>query len=84
MSGQVLTGGGAAAFGEIASGRALVCRRENHSSAGLGIIYSIILADGFLIECGGGVRGETRANILAEIINDAGPEKLSHAALGAA
>ncbi|AHE52661.1 hypothetical protein NX02_04590 [Sphingomonas sanxanigenens DSM 19645 = NX02] len=37
----------------------------------------VLLADGFLIDCGSSGYGEKRAQILAEIINEVGPSRLS-------
>lgn len=77
MSGKVI----GATFEDLKSHKALVCRRENHSSAGMAVIWSILLSDGFLIECGSGGNGEDRANVLASIVNNDRPERLSREAL---
>lgn len=64
-------------YTELASDKALVCRREVNSDAGGATVFCVLLADGFLIETGSSGYAEKRAIILAEIINAAGPEKLS-------
>ncbi|WP_158013908.1 hypothetical protein [Sphingomonas sanxanigenens] len=62
---------------ELASDKALVCRREINCDQGGAVVHMVLLADGFLIDCGSSGYGEKRAQILAEIINEVGPSRLS-------
>jgi hypothetical protein len=66
-----------ATFEELSSHKALVCRREINCDQGGATVFMVLLSDGFLIDCGSSGLAERRASILAEIINEAGPERLS-------
>lgn len=66
---------------ELNSDKALVCRREINCEHGGATVYSVLLSDGFLLDCG---TSEDRAITLAGIINRGGPELLSKTALNAA
>jgi len=68
-------------FEELNSDKALVCHKEHRADCGVGTVWSVLLGDGYLIDCG--TQGEARAHILADIINCAGPEKLGKAAIRA-
>ena len=65
---------------ELQSDRALVCHREFHADKKI-VIWSIVLADGFIIECGSGSMAETRARRLADVVNASAPEQFSREAL---
>lgn len=69
---------------DLNSDKALICRKEINSEVGGAIVWHVLLADGHLIDCGASRFGEVRARILAEIINEAGPERLSRKALESA
>ena len=66
-------------FEDLRSDKAIVCTKEHRADCGVGTVWFVLLSDGYLIDCG--TQGEARANVLAGIINSAGPEKLSHVAL---
>lgn len=66
---------------ELNSDKALVCRKEINGEQGGAVVWHVLLSDGHLIDCGASGLAETRAHVLAEIINAAGPEKLSRKAL---
>ena len=68
-------------FEELQSDKALVCQREINSDAGVAGVFMVLLSDGFLIDCGSSGYAQRRAQILAEIINEAGPERLSKKAM---
>lgn len=68
---------------ELQSDRALVCHREINCDQGGATAFMVVLSDGFLIDCGAGGYAEKRAKILAAIINEAGPERLSKEGLRA-
>ncbi|HKR17675.1 hypothetical protein [Rhizorhapis sp.] len=61
---------------ELQSDKALVCRREINCDQGGATVFMVLLADGFLIDCGSSGYAERRAMKLAEIINESGPERL--------
>lgn len=65
-------------YDTIRSPTALVGRREVASEAGGATIMCVVLADGFIIECGSSYYAEERARLLAEAINAFGPEKFLH------
>ena len=66
---------------ELQSDKALVCRKEINSEQGGATVWHVLLSDGHLVDCGAGFPAEARARVLATIINEAGPERLSHQAL---
>lgn len=61
------------------SNEAIVTHREHRADCGVGTVWSVLLGDGYLIDCG--TQGEARAHILAEIINEAGCDRLGKDAL---
>lgn len=61
----------------LRSPTAIVARREVVTDSGGGVIHCVVLADGFLIECGSGFHAERRAHLLAEAVNAAGPDKFN-------
>lgn len=63
-------------FKELCSDKALVCKREINGDAGGATVHMVLLSDGFLIDCGAGGIAERRAQTLAVMINEAGPERL--------
>ncbi len=63
---------------ELQSDKALVCHREINGEQGGATVWSVLLSDGFLIDCG---RNERRAQVIADMLNEAGPERLSRKAL---
>ena len=64
---------------ELRSDKALVCHKQHRADCGVGTVWFVLLSDGYLIDCGAEVYSEARANILADIINAGGPERLSKA-----
>lgn len=68
-------------WAEIISDKALVCHKEHRCDAGVGMAWLVLLSDGCLLDCGTDRLSETRARVLAEIINAGGAEKLSDKAL---
>ena len=61
---------------ELRSDRAVVCHGEREGVT----VWSVLLADGYLLECGRGI-GEARANSLANVINNNSPEQFARQAL---
>jgi len=65
-------------WADLKSDKALVCHREINGEQGGATVWSVMAGDGFLIECG---KSEERARHLADLINEAGPERLGHESL---
>lgn len=66
---------------DLNSDKALVCRKEINGEQGGAIVWHVLLSDGHLIDCGSAFLAERRARVLADMINEAGPERLSRQAL---
>ena len=62
---------------------AIVCHKQHRADCGVGTVWFVLLADGYLIDCGAETYSEARANTLAGIINGNGPETLGKDALRA-
>lgn len=58
-----------AEYDEIMSGRAIVARRQIHSDCGGATVFCVVLADGFIVECGSDGSSQRRAELLAKVIN---------------
>lgn len=63
---------------DMGSHKALVCRREHRADCGVGIVWLVCLADGYVIDCGSDYWAEARANTLAQLIN-VDPSRLTRA-----
>lgn len=61
-------------YDEVMSAKALVAHRQIHSDCGGATIFCVILADGFIVECGSDGYSQRRAKLLAEAVNLLGPE----------
>ena len=61
---------------DLSSSKALVCHRHVAGEMGGATVWCVVLADGFILECGSGGVSQQRAIILARIINASGPERL--------
>ncbi len=70
-------------FEDIASPKALVCHQQHRADSGVGTVWFVVLADGYLIDCGAERHSEARANTLADIINTHGPDVLGKQRLSA-
>lgn len=62
-------------FETLSSPKAIVCHREINGECGGATVFCVVLADGFIIECGSSGYAERRAKVLADAINATGPEK---------
>ena len=67
-------------FKRLQSPEAIVCHKQHRADCGVGTVWFVLLADGYLIDCGAEPYSEARANILAEAVNE-NPAALSKAAL---
>lgn len=61
---------------ELRSPKALVCTQQHRADCGVGTVWFVCLADGYLIDCGASGLSEARAHTLAEMINDRQPQLL--------
>lgn len=59
----------------LKSPTAIVARRQVHSDCGGATIHCVVLADGFIVECGSDGYADRRAILLAQAVNSTGPEK---------
>ena len=67
-----------ATWDELNSDKALLCRREINGEGGGAVVQCVVLADGFILECGAqGPISERRAKTLVDMINSSGPDRLS-------
>lgn len=69
------------AWADLNGPKALVCHREINSEAGGATVFCVVLADGFILDCGSSGYSERRAKALAAVINVAGPERFSREGL---
>jgi len=58
----------------LLSPQALVAHRQINSDAGGATVFCVVLADGFIIECGSDGYSQQRAMRLAEAVNAYGAE----------
>ena len=56
---------------------AIVAHRQINGDNGGATIHCVVLADGFIVECGSDYYSERRAQLLAAAINTAGPEQFN-------
>lgn len=68
---------------ELKSDKALVCKREINCEHGGATVWMVLLSDGHLVDCGSGKNAHGRACTMAQMLNEAGPERLGHKALDA-
>lgn len=68
----------------LRSTKAIVATRQIHGEGGGATVHCVILADGFILECGSDYYASKRAMLLAETINTGGSEKFNFAASGRA
>lgn len=67
---------------ELASDKAIVCRKEHRTNRGIDDIMYVLLSDGWLLDCGTGNLGSIRAKKLAALINRTDPSQFSHSNMG--
>ena len=68
-------------FETLRSDKAIVCRKEHRTDHGVDDIVYVLLADGWLLDCGTGRVGTSRAEKLAAVINGSSPEQFSKASV---
>lgn len=71
-------------FDLIRSQQAIVAHRQIHSDCGGATVFCVVLADGFIVECGSDGYSQKRAALLAEVVNASGPERFDMKNGGAA
>jgi hypothetical protein len=57
----------------LRSPAAIVCHRQINSEFGGATVHCVVLADGFIVECGSDGYSEQRAVLLAAAVNAADP-----------
>lgn len=62
-------------FEELRSPRAIIGLRQINGECGGATVHCVVLADGFIIECGSDGYAERRARLLAEAVNASKPEQ---------
>ncbi len=61
-------------FETLRSDKAIPCHRQVHGEQGGATVYCVVLADGFIIDCGSDGYAQERSQLLANSINATGPE----------
>ncbi len=56
----------------------IVAHRQIHGECGGATVFCVVLADGFIIECGSGGVAQARANAVAEAINQYGSHRFDY------
>lgn len=59
----------------LKSSKAIVTYRQVHGEMGGATIWCIVLADGFIVDCGSDGLALGRATLLAEAVNKFGPDQ---------
>lgn len=57
----------------LRSPKALVCHRQVNGECGGATVHCVVLADGFIVECGSDGYAEGRAILLAAAVNASNP-----------
>lgn len=60
-------------FDALRSDKALPCHRQVNGEYGGATIHCVVLADGFILDCGSDGYAERRATLIADAINRAEP-----------
>jgi len=66
-------------YDDVMSPRALVAHRQINGECGGATVFCVVLADGFIIDCGSDGYAQKRAMLLAESVNSFGPEQFQFA-----
>lgn len=64
-------------FGLLRSDQALPCHREINCEQGGATVYCVVLADGFIVDCGSGYYGKQRSELLAAAVNASNPSQFA-------
>lgn len=64
-------------FETLRSAKAIPCHRQVNGEAGGATVYCVVLADGFIVDCGSDGYAQTRSLTLADAVNATGPEKFA-------
>lgn len=56
-------------FADLRSDRVILARRQINGESGGATVFCVVLADGFIVECGSDGYAEKRAAYLAEAVN---------------
>lgn len=64
-------------FDVLRSDMAIVAHRQINGDMGGATVQCVVLADGFILECGSDGYAQKRAKLLAEAVNKLGPERFA-------
>ena len=68
-------------FDLLRSGKAIPCHRQVHGEMGGATVHCVVLADGFIVDCGSDGYALGRAHLLARAVNEFGPEAFMRAGM---
>lgn len=60
-------------FELLKSDRAIPCHRQINGECGGATVFCVVLADGFIVDCGSDGYSQKRSHLLAEAINNSDP-----------
>lgn len=61
----------------LRSDKAIPCHRQIHGESGGATVFCVVLADGFIVDCGSDGYAQRRSTILADAINRDDPSKFA-------
>lgn len=70
-------------FEVLRGDKAIPCHRQIHGEAGGATVFCVVLADGFIVDCGSDGYAQKRSKLLADAVNAFGPEQFAFGRKGA-
>ena len=64
-------------FELLKSDRAIPCHRQINGECGGATVFCVVLADGFIVDCGSDGYAQKRSLLIADAINNADPGKFA-------
>lgn len=64
-------------FDTLRSNLAIPCHRQVNGESGGATVFCVVLADGFIVDCGSDGYSQARSKALADAINSFGPDKFA-------
>jgi len=58
---------------ELRGPRAIPCHRQIHGESGGATVFCVVLADGYIVDCGSDGYAQRRSELLADAINSVDP-----------
>jgi hypothetical protein len=62
-------------FDLLRSDKAIPCHRQVHGEQGGATVFCVVLADGFIVDCGSDGYAQKRSQLLADAVNAFGPDQ---------